>query len=74
MDGLISKIKTGLVICRRAIQRIFFKVARENCLENCLKQSRGGQRAVWGSPEKADKKKKASRTETKQAGALSPAE
>jgi hypothetical protein len=40
MTKLICKIKKqGLFICKRwAIQRIF-RIARENCLENCLKRS-----------------------------------
>ena len=74
MMGLICKIEDwayGLQeICYPG--NFFFRIVRENCLENCLKRS--GEKELSRDLQRKQIREKECRTERKQAGKLSPAQ
>ena len=57
MTGLICKIKGwGLLSASDELCREFFRIARQNCLENCLEQK---IKYIEKLPEKTEKKERA---------------
>ena len=53
---MICKIRDWAYSAGDELSRENFRIARENCLENCLKQNI--ERAVWRSPEKVGQRER----------------